>query len=151
MSETPGFSKPGSEADEIKRILKTAKTIAVVGLSDKPDRPSHAVASYLKANGFRIIPVNPAIKAAEVLGEKVYARLEDIPGPVDIVDVFRKSEDVLPIAESAVKIKAKFLWMQEGIVNPDAAEAARKAGITVVMDKCILKEHLKIKGIGRSI
>lgn len=137
--------------DEIKHILKNAKTIAIVGMSDKPDRPSYAVASYLKVNGFRIIPVNPALKTAEVLGEKVYAQLEDIPGPVDLVDVFRKSEDVPPVAASAVKIKAKFLWMQEGIVNQEAAETARKAGLTVVMDKCMLKEHLRLKGIGRSV
>jgi predicted CoA-binding protein len=125
--------------DALARILQGAKTIAVVGLSSNPMRASNEVAAYLKSAGYRIIPVNP--NETEVLGEKAYARLEDIPEPVDIVDVFRKSEDVPPVAESAIGIKAKVLWMQLGIENAEAAEKARKAGLVVVENACMLVEH----------
>lgn len=122
----------------IDRILAEAKTVAVVGISDRPDRPSYVVARYLAERGYRIIPVNPRL--AEVLGEKAYGTLSDIPGPIDIVDVFRRSEDVLPLAEEAARIGAKFFWMQEGVINEAARDSLTRAGIPVVMDRCIKKE-----------
>ena len=122
----------------IDRILAEARTVAVVGISDKPDRPSHVVARYLKERGYRIIPVNPALK--EVLGETAYPSLSEIPGTVDLVDVFRKSADVPPIAEEAVRSGARFFWMQEGVVNEEARERLEGAGIPVVMDRCVKKE-----------
>lgn len=126
-------------SDVVAQILRSAKTIAVVGLSSNPMRASNEVAAYLKNVGYRIIPVNPNEK--EVLGEKAYARLEDVPEPVDIVNVFRKSEDVPPVAESAIRIKAKVFWMQLGIENAEAAEKARAAGLVVVENACMLVEH----------
>lgn len=126
-------------ADVVTGILRGAKTIAVVGLSSNPMRASNEVASYLKAMGYRIIPVNP--NETEVLGEKAYARLEDVPEAVDIVDVFRRSEEVARVADSAVKIGAKVLWMQLGIENSEAAETGRKAGLVVVENACLLVEH----------
>lgn len=125
--------------EKIKRILKDYKNIAVVGLSPKEDRPSHVVAKYLKSQGYRIIPVNP--NADEILGEKCYPDLSSLPSPIDVVDIFRRPEDVLPIVDEAIKIKAKVIWMQEGIINEEAAEKAGKAGLEVVMDHCMLKEH----------
>lgn len=125
--------------DAVAHILRNAKTIAVVGLSSNPLRASNEVAAYLKAAGYRIIPVNP--NEREVLGEKAYARLEDIPEPVDIVDVFRRSEEVPRVADSAIGIKAKVLWMQLGIENSQAAEKARAAGLAVVENACLLVEH----------
>lgn len=119
------------------------KTIAVVGISDDPMRPSHFVASYLKTNGYTIIPVNP--KLAEWEGEKCYPDLLSIPIKVDIVDIFRRSEAVQPIVDEAIAIKAKVVWMQEGIVNEEAAARARNAGIEVVMDKCMKKEYARLK------
>jgi predicted CoA-binding protein len=117
--------------------------IAVVGLSDKPDRPSHGVAAYMQSAGYRIIPVNPAVK--EVLGEKSYSSLKEIPENVDLVDVFRKPEAVPEIVEDAIAIGAKAVWMQEGVVHNAAADRARAAGLQVVMDRCILKEHRRIR------
>ncbi|MCL5935329.1 MAG: CoA-binding protein [Firmicutes bacterium] len=128
----------------LKELLVQARTIAVVGLSANEERASHRVARYLKEQGYRVIPVNPAVQ--EVLGEKAYAALEDIPEPVDIVDVFRKSEDVPPIAESAVKIGAKVLWQQEGVTSEEAANFAAKAGLEVVMDCCLKLAHQKLLG-----
>jgi predicted CoA-binding protein len=125
--------------DAVAEILRGAKTIAVVGLSSNPMRASNEVASYLKAVGYRIIPVNP--NETEALGEKAYARLEDVPETVDIVDVFRRSEVLPGIADSAVKIGAKVLWMQLGIENSEAAEIGRKAGLVVVENACLLVEH----------
>ncbi|MGC1594893.1 MAG: IS21-like element helper ATPase IstB [Candidatus Acidiferrales bacterium] len=125
----------------ITEILKTSHTIAVVGLSSRKFRPSHGVAEYLQSAGYRIIPVNPHER--EVLGEKSYARLEDIPEKIDIVDIFRRSEYVPEIVESVIRIKASAIWMQEGVIHHQAAEQARRAGIPVVMDSCILKEHIK--------
>ena len=125
--------------DAVAQILRDAKTIAVVGLSSNPMRASHGVAEYLKSAGYRIIPVNP--NETEVLGEKAYARLEDVPEPVDIVDVFRRAEEVPPVAESAIRIGAKVLWMQLGIENAVAAEKARGAGLVVVEDSCLMVEH----------
>ncbi len=127
--------------DPVTQILKTSRTIAVVGLSSKRFRPSYGVSEYLKSAGFRIIGVNPG--ETEVLGEKCYARLEDIPERVDIVNVFRRSEFVPEIVESAIRIGARAVWMQEGVIHAEAAERARAAGLFVTMDSCILKEHIK--------
>lgn len=123
-------------------LLKTAHTIAVVGLSPSPTRPSNGVAEYLKRVGYRIIPVNP--NETEVLGEKCYARLEDVPEQIDLVDIFRRSEYVPEIVESAIRVGAKAVWMQEGVVHEAAATRARQAGLDVVMDRCTLKEHRKL-------
>lgn len=127
--------------DSVTEVLQVSRTIAIVGLSSKRHRPSYGVAEYLRTAGYRIIPVNP--NEAEVLGEKCYARLEDVPEPVDIVDIFRRSEFVPEIVESAIRIGAKAVWMQEGVVHPEAAERARQAGLVVMMNSCILKEHIK--------
>ena len=126
----------------IPDILKSAHTIAVVGISSNPMRPSNGVAEYLKRAGYRIIPVNP--KETEVLGEKCYARLEDIPEKIDLVDIFRRSEYVPEIVESAIQVGARTVWMQEGVIHEAAAERARQAGLDVVMDRCTLKEHRKL-------
>jgi len=131
----------GASGDSIEEIFETSKTIAVVGLSNRKFRPSYGVAEYLKFAGYRIIPVNPQV--SEVLGEKCYAQLEDIPEKVDIVDIFRRSEFVPEIVDAAIRIGARAVWMQEGVVNPEAAEKARKAGLFVAMDVCIFKEHAK--------
>jgi predicted CoA-binding protein len=125
--------------DEIGELLKRTKTIAVVGLSDSPLRPSYGVSAYMQTHGYRIIPVNPAIKGA--LGEKAVAALADIDEKIDIVDVFRRSEFVPEVVDEAIRLKVPAIWLQEGVVHEEAAEKARKAGILVVMDKCILKEH----------
>lgn len=127
--------------DPATQILKSSRTVAVVGLSSRKYRPSYGVTEYLKSAGYRIIPVNP--KESEVLGEKSYSRLEDIPERVDIVNVFRRSEYVPEIAESAIRIGARAIWMQEGVIHHEAAERARRAGLLVFMDSCILKEHVK--------
>jgi len=128
-----------SADDEIGELLKRAKTIAVVGLSDSPLRPSYGVSAYMQQQGYRIIPVNPSIHGA--LGEKAVASLSDIHEKVDIVDVFRRSEFVPEVVDEAIKLGVSAVWMQEGVVHEAAAEKARKAGIFVVMDRCILKEH----------
>jgi uncharacterized protein len=132
------------EAALIDTILNESRTIAVVGLSAKPDRPSYAVAKYMQAHGYRVIPVNPAL-TGEVLGEQAYADLAAIPGatPVDVVDIFRRPEEVPPIVEAAIARGARVVWMQEGIANEAAAERARAAGLQVVMNLCIKKEHEK--------
>jgi predicted CoA-binding protein len=127
--------------DPISEILKNSRTIAIVGLSNRRFRPSYGVAEYLQSAGYCIIPVNPA--ETEALGEKCYARLEDIPERVDIVDVFRRSEFVPEIVESAIRMGARAVWMQEGVAHSEAAERARRAGLFVVMNICILKEHIK--------
>jgi len=124
--------------DPIRDLLRSSKTIAVVGLSSDPRRPSHEVASYLQRAGYKIVPVNP--NESEVLGEKSYARLEDIPFPIDIVDVFRRPEDVPPVADSAIAIHAKALWLQQGITNAEAAAKAHAAGLLVVQDACLFVE-----------
>jgi predicted CoA-binding protein len=131
-------SRTSGEAGAITALLSSAKTIAVVGLSSKTHRPSYGVARYLQSAGYRVIPVNP--NESEVLGEKCYARLEDIPEKVDIVDIFRRSELVPEVVESAIQIGARAVWMQEGVVNESAAERARRAGLFVVMDLCIAVE-----------
>ena len=127
--------------DPIRELLERSKVIAVVGLSSKPHRPSYGVARYMQSAGYRIIPVNP--NEQEVLGEKCYARLEDIPIKVDIVDVFRRSEFVPPVVDSAIGIGARGVWLQEGVIDEEAAARAREAGLVVVMDRCILKEHAR--------
>jgi uncharacterized protein len=126
----------------IPEILKSAHTIAVVGISSNPMRPSNGVAEYLKRAGYRIIPVNP--NETEVLGEKCYARLEDVSEKIDLVDVFRRSEYVPEVVESAIRVGARTVWMQEGVIHEAAAERARQAGLDVVMDRCTLKEHRKL-------
>lgn len=142
MSISPGANGPrASTGDPITQILKSSRTIAVVGLSSKHFRPSYGVAEYLQSVSYRIIPVNPS--ESEVLGERAYSRLEDIPEKVDIVDVFRRSEYVPEIVESSIRIGARAVWMQEGVIHSEAAERARRAGLVVVMDQCILKEHVK--------
>ncbi|MGA2040774.1 MAG: CoA-binding protein [Bryobacteraceae bacterium] len=128
--------------NRIADILGSARTIAVVGLSAKRSRPSHGVAEYLQRAGYRVIPVNPNV--TEVLGEKSYASLDDVPGPVDIVDIFRRPEHVPAIVEAAIRKGAKAIWMQEGVVHEDAARRAESAGLAVVMDRCILKEHRRL-------
>ena len=125
----------------IDRILSDSRTIAVVGLSEKPERPSHGVARYLQERGFRIIPVNPNVR--EVLGEKAYPSLREIPGTVDLVDVFRRPEEVVPVAEEAIRIGARFFWMQEGVTNREAEEMLAGAGIPVVADRCLKQEFAK--------
>lgn len=128
----------------IFELLKNSRTIAVVGLSSKRARPSYGVSQYMQRAGYRIIPVNP--KETEVLGQKAYARLEDVPEKIDIVDIFRRSEFVPEVVESAIQIGARSVWMQEGVIHEKAAAKARKAGLEVVMDRCILKEHRKMVG-----
>ena len=123
----------------IEELLRSSRVIAVVGLSSKKFRPSYGVAEYMQREGYRIIPVNPNEEG--VLGQKAYKRLEDIPEPIDIVDIFRRSEFVMPIVESAIRLGAKAVWMQEGVEDEEAAKKARDAGLFVVMDRCILKEH----------
>jgi predicted CoA-binding protein len=125
--------------DEIGELLKRTKTIAVVGLSDSPLRPSYGVSAYMQTHGYRIIPVNPSIKGA--LGEKAVASLADVTENIDMVDVFRRSEFVPELVDEAIRLKVPAIWLQEGVIHEEAAEKARKAGIFVVMDKCILKEH----------
>jgi uncharacterized protein len=128
-----------SGKDEISELLAKAKSIAVVGLSSDPMRPSFGVSQYMQRKGYRIIPVNPNEKT--VLGEKAYDRLCDVPDQVDVVDVFRRPEFVPEIVDEAIRLKIPFLWLQEGVVHPSAANKAREAGMIVVMDRCILKEH----------
>jgi predicted CoA-binding protein len=127
--------------EEIKHILRNFKTVAVVGISPKEDRPSYTVASYLKSKGYRIIPVRP--DGDEILGEKVYHSLSEIPKEirVEVVDIFRRSEDIPPIIEEAIQRGAKAIWMQEGVIHKEAGEKAEKAGLKVVMDRCMKKEH----------
>jgi uncharacterized protein len=130
-----------NDPDRITELLNTAKTIAVVGLADSPLRPSYGVSHYMRSQGYRIIPVNPNITEWE--GEKAYPSLLDVPDKVDIVNIFRRPEFVPDVVEQAFQIKAPAIWMQEGVIHEQAAEKARRAGIFVVMDLCILKEHRK--------
>ncbi|MDD3674727.1 CoA-binding protein [Thauera propionica] len=127
-----------------RALLQDTRTIAIVGLSPNPQRPSNEVARYLRAAGYTIIPVNPACD--EVLGERCYASLREIPGPVDLVDVFRRAEDVMPIVEDAIAIGARALWLQLGVVAPEAALRAADAGLKVVMDRCTKIEHAVLIG-----
>ena len=127
------------QADPIYELLSRVKTIAVVGLSDRPMRPSHGVSAYMQSQGYRIVPVNPRI--AEALGETAYPSLLEVPEKIDLVDVFRRSEHVDEIVEQAIRLKIPAIWLQEDVINHRAAEKARQAGLFVVMDRCILKEH----------
>jgi predicted CoA-binding protein len=124
------------------KIITKYRVVAVVGASPNEERPSYRVANYLKENGYKVIPVNPAVK--EILGETAYPDLSSIPGKIEVVDIFRKSSDVMPVVDEAIKIGAKAVWMQEGVINEEAAEKARIAGLLVVMDKCMLKEHKRL-------
>ena len=128
-----------SQNDEIGQLLSRTRTIAVVGLSSDPMRPSFGVSEYMQRNGYRIIPVNP--NESTVLGEKAYPTLSEIPEKIDLLDVFRRPEFVPEIIDEAIRLKIGSLWLQEGVIHPQAAQKARDAGITVVMDRCILKEH----------
>jgi predicted CoA-binding protein len=141
MSGPSGAPAEPSDA-VVAELFRTARTIAVVGLSSSRFRASYGVSRYMQSAGYRIIPVNP--NEREVLGEKAYARLEDVPEKVDIVDVFRRAEFVPEVVESAVRIGARAVWMQEGVVNEEAADRARKAGLLVMMDSCILQEHRRL-------
>jgi uncharacterized protein len=127
------------QSDPIADLLKRSKTIAVVGLSANPLRPSHGVSAYMQSHGYHIIPVNPQIE--ECLGEKAYSSLRDVPEKTDIVNIFRRPEFVEEVVDQAIQLKVPAIWMQEGVIHEKAAEKARKAGIFVVMDRCILKEH----------
>jgi predicted CoA-binding protein len=127
--------------DPIMDILANFKTLAVVGLSSKPMRPSYGVTSYMQSHGYRIIPVNP--NEQRVLGEESYAALDDVPDPIDVVVIFRRPEFVPEVVDAAIRHQVKVIWMQEGVINEKAAERARAAGVAVVMDRCILKEHAK--------
>jgi predicted CoA-binding protein len=131
-----------SEAERITELLRSAKTIAVVGLSDNPLRTSYGVSEYMQSRGYRTIPVNPMI--AESLGEKAYPTLSEVPEKIDIVNVFRRSEFVPDVVEEAIRLGVRAIWMQEGVVHEEAAAKARAAGIFVVMDRCILKEHRRL-------
>ncbi len=133
----------GDEESRLRDILLAARIIAVVGLSNDPWRPSHGVAEYLQGQGYRIVPVNPNERA--VLGEKSYATLEAVPFPIDIVDIFRRSELVAPLVDSAIALHAKAIWMQESVVDAQSAQRARAAGLAVAMDRCILKDHARWK------
>jgi predicted CoA-binding protein len=137
MCELPAFRVSDEEA---RKVMDRYKTIAVVGLSSNPEKPSHFVPKYLKEHGYTIVPVNPTAKG-DILGEKVYAGLKEIPRKVEVVEIFRPPKDVPPIVEDAIAIGAKVVWMQEEIVNNAAAERARAAGLTVIMDKCMMKVH----------
>jgi uncharacterized protein len=139
MSFSGEQGQPLKQSDLIYELLLRAKTIAVVGLSDSPMRPSHGVSAYLQSQGYRIVPVNPLI--AEALGEKSYPSLLEVPEKIDVVDVFRRPEFVDEIVEQAIQLKIPAVWLQEDVINERAAERARKAGMFVVMDRCILKEH----------
>jgi uncharacterized protein len=127
------------QPDPLADLLRRSKTIAVVGLSNSPLRPSHGVSAYMQAHGYRIIPVNPRIK--EALGETAYASLLDVPGKIDIVNIFRRPEFVEEVVDQAIQLKVPAIWMQEDVIHEKAAAKAREAGIFVIMDLCILKEH----------
>jgi predicted CoA-binding protein len=131
-----------SEDDKIREILKNARTIATVGLSSSPAKVSFHIAAYLKSQGYRVIPVNPT--AERILGERAYPDLLSVPDPVDVVQIFRKPEDVLPIVDQAIQKGAKVVWMQEGITNPEAAARAEAAGLQVVQDHCMRVEHRRL-------
>jgi len=134
------FTNPSP--DQLRTLLREVKSIAVVGLSPRPDRPSHRVARALQGFGYRIVPVRPAV--AEVLGEKAYARLADIPHPVDLVDVFRASDEVAPLVDECIALGVKRMWLQDGVIDEAAAEKAQAAGMTVVMDRCVLRDYVDL-------
>ena len=135
------FVQPSDE--QLRALLRSSRTIAVVGLSSSRMRASHGVSSYMQSAGYRIIPVNP--NEREVLGEKSYARLEDVPEKIDIVDIFRRSEFVSDVVDAAIASGARAVWMQEGVEDAPAAGRAQKAGLIAVMDRCLLREHMRLK------
>lgn len=130
------------DTDRLRRILKETRTIATVGFSRHPHKPSHSVPRYLMHHGYRVIPVNPG--ADEILGEKAYPSVDEVPVPIDLVQIFRPSDQVGPHVEAAIEAGAKFIWMQQGIVNQQAAERARAAGLEVVMDRCMMVDHRRL-------
>lgn len=130
------------DEEKIEKLLRSARVIAVVGISDKPERASHRVAAYLQASGYRIIPVNPML--TEVLGERAVASLDQINEPVDVVDIFRRSEEAGAVVDQAIAIGAKAVWMQDGVIDESAAERASDKGLTVVMDDCMLRRHKQL-------
>jgi predicted CoA-binding protein len=132
-----------NSSQAIRRILDECKTIAVVGLSSNPMRPSNNVSDFMQRNGYRIIPVNP--NEREVLGERAYPTLSDVPEKIDLVDIFRRSAEAGAVVDEAIRVGAKAVWLQEGVVDAAAARRAHEAGLLVVMDRCILKEHLRMK------
>ena len=134
-----------TETNQEETILRDSHTVALVGASPDVERPSYRVFSYLKGQGYRVIPVNP--RFPQILGETCYPDLAAIPEKVDVVDIFRRAEDVPPVVEQAIGIGAKVVWMQQGVINEAAAGRAREAGLQVVMDKCMRKEHLKMRGL----
>jgi hypothetical protein len=138
--------KPRKTLEDLRRILAATRTIAVVGLSSRPDRPSYTVSAYLQEQGYQIVPVNPNL--SEALGAKAYPSLLDVPVPVDVVDIYRRPEDVPPVVEGAIAIGAKVIWMQLGIVNEEAAARAEAAGLTVVMDNCMGATHRLLRAKG---
>jgi predicted CoA-binding protein len=142
MVEGSRFDWQNRSSEEISNLLRSAKTIAIVGLSAEPGRPSHGVARYLQEVGFKIIPVNP--NESEILGEKAYPDLQSIPEDIDIVDVFRKPSEALPLVEDAHQKGVKAVWLQEGVVSPEAFKKGEKYGLIMVMDKCMFKEHMKL-------
>lgn len=131
---------------EITAVLRTYRRVAVVGLSPNPTRPSHGIFQYLIEAGYDVVGVNPALAGQELLGRPCYARLEDVPGPIDIVDVFRRSEEVPPVADSAIAIGAKVLWLQDGVTHAASEKKAEDAGLVVVSNRCILRDHRKLIG-----
>ena len=134
------FANPSP--DQIRSLLQEAKTIAVVGLSPRPDRPSYRVSRAMQGFGYRIVPVRPAV--AEILGEKAWARLSEIPFAVDMVDVFRAGDQIDPIVDECIALGVKRLWLQDGVINEAAAQRARAAGITVVMDRCVWRDYMEL-------
>jgi len=129
-----------------EKILKEYRTVAMVGASSNPERPSYKVFNYLSEHGYHVIPVNPTVP--EILGKPCYPDLSSIPEKVEVVDIFRKSEEVMPVVDEAIKIGAKVVWMQEGVINEEAAAKAKNAGLLVVMDKCMRKQHLALVEVG---
>ena len=145
-SPIPHPLAPTAGAYERLRILTTHKTIAMVGLSPDPMRPSHFAAIYMLSHGYEVIPVNPRAVGGEILGQRVYAALSEIPKPVDIVDVFRKPAECVPIAEAAIAIGAKVIWLQLGVTNDEAMRIAREAGLETVQNRCVKIEHARFFG-----
>ncbi len=133
---------PFHSLPDIKNIITSCRSIAVVGFSPKENRPSHMVGKYLMEAGFRVYPVNPGV--SEILGHVCYPDLASLPEPVDIVDIFRRSDDIVPIVKAAIAVRAKVIWMQQGIVNKEAATLAEAAGLQVVMDRCLKIDHMQI-------
>jgi hypothetical protein len=131
-----------NDPQTIRQILEECRTIAVVGLSSNPMRPSHGVARYMRAQGYRVIPVNP--NEREVFGEKSYATLADVPDKIDLVDIFRRSEEAGAVVDEAIRLGARGVWLQEGVIDEPAAERAQEAGLLVVMDRCWLKDHARM-------